>query len=74
MGQRIERFVLEAWTDGEWRKITEGTTVGYKRLLRFDEVTASRVRLSIVESRTSPTIASFGLYRSPKNIKLISHN
>ena len=63
-GQRIEKFVLEAKVDNEWKTITEGTTVGYKRLLRFDPVTANSVRLKIISSRLNPTLSEVGVYYS----------
>lgn len=62
IGQRVERFVLEAWTDGAWQEFGRGTTIGYKRLLRFDGVTTSRVRVRILNSRLCPTLSGFGLY------------
>ena len=62
-GQRIEHFTLEAWVDQKWKKITEGTTVGYKRILRFPDVKTNKVRLRIDQSRLEPTLAEFGLYR-----------
>ena len=62
VGQRIESFILEGWVNGAWQKLTEGTTVGYKRLLRFDTVTTDKVRLRILKSRLNPTISSFGVY------------
>ena len=65
VGQRIERFTLERWDGTDWLQFCQGTTVGYKRILTFPAVTAKRVRLSIMESRTSPTLSSFGLYKSP---------
>jgi alpha-L-fucosidase len=61
-GQRIESFILEGWVNGGWHKLCEGTTVGYKRLIRFDTVTTDQVRLRIVKSRLNPTLSSFGLY------------
>lgn len=64
-GQRIERFTLERWDGTDWLQFSQGTTVGFKRILTFPAVTAERVRLSITESRTSPTLSSFGLYKSP---------
>jgi alpha-L-fucosidase len=64
-GQRIEGFVLEAWDGSAWKAFARGTTVGYKRLLRFEPVTARKIRLTIEQSRTCPTIAEFGLYRAP---------
>jgi len=65
IGQRIERFTLERWEGTDWLQFSQGTTVGYKRILMFPAVTAKRVRLSIMESRTSPTLSAFGLYKSP---------
>jgi alpha-L-fucosidase len=65
VGQRIEAFQLDAWTNGTWKTVACGTTVGYKRLLRFPAVTSPKVRLVIDSSRTSPTLSRFGLYKSP---------
>ncbi len=64
-GQRVEGFVLEALDGNAWKEFGRGTTVGYKRLLRFGPVTAKRVRLSIERSRTAPALAAFGLYKEP---------
>jgi alpha-L-fucosidase len=62
-GQRVERFVLEYFSAGEWKKAAEGSTIGYKRLLRFGDVTASKVRLKVLSSRLNPFISEFGLYK-----------
>jgi len=64
-GQRVEEFALEVWDGNAWRLFAQGTTIGTKRLLRFPEVRADRVRLTILKSRTNPTLAAFGLYKSP---------
>jgi alpha-L-fucosidase len=50
-GQRIEAFALDAWDGTEWREIVRGTTVGYKKLLRFPAVETSKVRLRILRAR-----------------------
>jgi alpha-L-fucosidase len=63
LGQRIEHFRLEAWVNKAWKQITEGTTVGYKRLLRFNTVTTKKVRFIVDQSRLEPALAEFGLYR-----------
>ena len=65
IGQRIERFILEYKEGSEWKKLVEGTTVGYKRLIRFNKITADRIRLRIESSRLNPTISEFGLYKLP---------
>jgi alpha-L-fucosidase len=64
-GQRIAAFALEAWDGAGWKEIFRGTTVGYKKLVRFPSVQASRVRLRIVESRLAPAVAEFGLFLDP---------
>ena len=61
-GQRVESFVVEGMINGEWRELCSGTTIGYKRLLRFDECHPERLRLTITESRTTANIKSIGLY------------
>lgn len=68
LGQRIESFTLEAWLDSRWQPVTVGTTVGYKRLLRFAAVTTDRLRLTINAARTSPTLATVGLYQAPPEV------
>jgi alpha-L-fucosidase len=64
VGQRIEAFVLEYEDRGKWKEITAGTTVGFKRLLRFQAVKAEKLRLRITSSRLNPTIAEVGIYKS----------
>lgn len=68
IGQRIEAFRLEYWDKTAWKEIATGTTVGYKRILRFEPVTTHKVRLHILSSRLNPTIAEFGLYKLPPSV------
>ncbi|WP_175632504.1 alpha-L-fucosidase [Pedobacter ghigonis] len=62
VGQRIEKFEAEYFDGAEWKIFASGTTVGYKRLLKFKPVTAKQVRFKILASRLNPTLAEFGLY------------
>jgi alpha-L-fucosidase len=62
-GQRIEQFSVEVWRDERWREVTRATTVGYSRLLRFEPVTASKVRLRIIQSRSTPALAYVALHK-----------
>jgi len=64
-GQRIERFHLEAFDGNAWKTFSTGTTVGYKRLLRFHTVTSQKIRFIPDESRSEPTILQVGLYKQP---------
>ncbi|RZL06971.1 MAG: discoidin domain-containing protein [Hymenobacter sp.] len=63
LGQRIESFVLEYKSGAEWKTAVAGTTVGYKRILRFEPVRAQYVRLRITSSRLNPTLSAIGLYK-----------
>ena len=61
-GQRVERFTIEAYVNGGWHHIADGTTIGYKRLLRFSDCRAERIRVTINECRTTASIANVALY------------
>jgi alpha-L-fucosidase len=62
-GQRIEKFVVEYKHALHWERLTEGTTVGYKRLLRFPPVKIDWLRIRIISSRSNPTLSEVGLYK-----------
>ena len=61
-GQRVEHFTVEALIDGKWQHLTEGSTIGYKRLLRFEECSAERIRVTIDRCRNTAHILNIGLY------------
>ena len=62
-GQRIEEFALECWVNGAWKVVAEGTTVGYKRMLRFAPIETDKMRIVVKQSRDVPQIAEIGLYK-----------
>jgi alpha-L-fucosidase len=70
VGQRIEKFRIEAMDGKQWKVVTRGTTIGYKRILHFPPVTSNMIRLIIEESRSMPTLTSFGLYKLPPGLNL----
>ena len=55
--ERVEQYALDAWMDGQWKEIARGTNIGYKRILRFPEVTTGKLRVRITSSRLSPVIS-----------------
>jgi alpha-L-fucosidase len=63
-GQRISRFRLETWTEEGWMPVFEGTTIGFKRLIRIPPLTTSQFRLLILEANNTPTLSRIGLFRS----------
>ncbi|KAJ3680488.1 hypothetical protein LUZ60_016766 [Juncus effusus] len=62
MGQRVIKFHLDVNLNGEFKTAVHGTTIGYKRLIRFEKVKVRYLRLVIDESRADPLICYFGLF------------
>ena len=63
-GQRVEKFALEYKVNDAWHTAIEGTTIGYKRLLKFNPITATTFRLRILASRLNPSISELGFFNS----------
>lgn len=61
-GQRVESFLVEAYSNGSWRHVAEGTTVGYKRLIRFSDSKAEKIRVTIHSARGKANILKVGLF------------
>ncbi|WP_316752927.1 alpha-L-fucosidase [Pedobacter gandavensis] len=57
-GERVEQHIFEAWLNNKWQQIASATNIGYKRILRFPDVTASKFRLKVLSSRANPAIAT----------------
>jgi alpha-L-fucosidase len=63
-GQRVNQFIIEAVVDGIWQPLTSGTTIGYKRLLRFDPVTVNQLRLTVYTAGKPIVLSEFGVYKA----------
>ena len=63
LGQRIRSFTIEVAKDGIWIPIFKGSTVGSKKLAKFDDVTASKVRITFSNALACPVIESVKLYK-----------
>lgn len=55
--ERVEKHAVDAWIDGSWKEIAVSTNIGYKRILRFPEVTTDKLRFRLLESRLTPAIS-----------------
>ncbi|HEY4611661.1 MAG TPA: alpha-L-fucosidase [Bacteroidota bacterium] len=62
LGQRVRSFTIEAQRNGAWERVAVGTTVGYKRILRFDPVVTGRIRVTIVDAKACPVISNVEVY------------
>ena len=65
LGQRVKAFSLEKEVNGSWEKIGEGTTIGYKRILRFPDTEAQKIRINFLDGKGIPVIAEIGVYSAP---------
>ena len=61
-GQRVEDFLVEVYSNGAWQYAAEGTTVGYKRLLKFSDCQPEKIRVTIRGTRAAANITNVGLY------------
>lgn len=65
LGQRIDAFALDQWKNGQWVEFVKGTSIGNRRLLRFDDITTGKLRLRITQAAASPALSEVGLYAQP---------
>lgn len=61
---RIEKFQLQYRVDSKWKTACSGTTIGAKKYLDFDPVTARYFRLNILKAGKGPTIWEMQLYEA----------
>ena len=60
--QRIEEFEIIVQTNSGDEKIYHGTTVGSRKICKFETTETKRVILNILASRMSPTLRFVGIY------------
>ncbi len=61
-GQRIKSFSIEAFIDGAWKQIAEGSTIGHKRIIPIDPVSTQKIRLNILKSKACPIISDIEIF------------
>lgn len=61
-GERVEEHVVEAWIDGAWKEIAHATNIGYKRILRFPDVTTSQIRIRFPQMRMKAAISKISAH------------
>ena len=63
-GQRVASGYVDYWTGTTWQRLQNFTTVGYKRLLRFPAVTASRIRITFSSISGPVQLAEVGVFKA----------
>lgn len=65
LGQRVKAFVVEYLDKDTWLPVKlneETTTIGYKRLLRFETVETKGIRIRITDARGLLCLSNVGVY------------
>ena len=66
LGQRVEGFAIDPWTDGRWQEIHKGLTIGVQRLIKLDlPQETDKLRLRITASPAVPCISEWSLFQTP---------
>lgn len=68
LGQRVKSFVVEYKEGDQWLSVKcneETTTVGYKRLLRFEMIETEELRIRFTDARACLCINEVGAYYAP---------
>ena len=63
-GQRVAEAKFEYFDGNEWNEVSQFTTIGYKRLLRFAPVTATRIRFTVLNAKGPVQLAELGLFKA----------
>jgi len=62
LGQRVQKYAVQAWSENTWRTLHEGTSIGHKKIDIFPRITASKVRLRILSATESPAVREFQIF------------
>jgi alpha-L-fucosidase len=62
LGQRVAEYKVEAFSDGQWKQVASGKTIGHRKLDRIPRIKASKIRLTITKALACPVISSIGVH------------
>lgn len=61
-GARVREYAVEAKTNGAWKELAQGTSIGHKKIDRFPPQEASALRLNVKRAVSEPLIRKFAAY------------
>ncbi len=64
VGERAERFAVDARIDGEWKEIATSTNIGHKRILRVNDIETDALRFRLLQSRAMVAISKISAHYS----------
>jgi len=61
---RVKEYKVEGQVASDWKILAQGTTIGSRKVDRFDKVNVWKVRLTIVKADSYPAIRKFAMYNA----------
>ncbi len=62
-GHIVRKYDIEIDTSGEWLWIAGAQAIGHKRIHLFDAITTTKIRFKCTESKGTPQIRDFSVYK-----------
>lgn len=62
LGQRVKRFAIYFWRNNSWEEMTNGTTIGYQRIIKIEPTETERIKIAIIASKASPLISNIEVF------------
>ena len=59
---RVQEYKVGGLVNSNWKLLSQGTTIGERKVDRFPNTTIWKARLTILNATDSPAISEFGLY------------
>jgi alpha-L-fucosidase len=72
LGQRVRSFTIEAFVDNNFTRVAAGTTIGNRRIVKFETITTEKLKISFV-AKACPLISNIEVYRIPDSFKGTAH-
>jgi hypothetical protein len=64
-GERVRAYTVEAYLDGRWKILSNGSCIGHKKIDVFEAVETGKIRIIALESQDQPLWKSVKLYYIP---------
>lgn len=61
-GERIRNYKVEGFVDGRWQIISEGESIGNKRIEEFKTIKTNKIRLKILKFDREPLVKNLSAY------------
>jgi alpha-L-fucosidase len=63
LGQRVEAFSVDVWSEDKWSQIAEASSIGNARILYFPVQKTLKLRIRITKSPVVPAISEVGIFK-----------